>query len=48
MSINGVDATHAVGQWYFNDSPTAPSNHVDCQLHSTSPYACNPTCHQGQ
>eukprot|EP00042_Codosiga_hollandica_P046335 m.486553 g.486553 ORF g.486553 m.486553 type:complete len:405 (+) comp57215_c0_seq16:64-1278(+) len=43
MLINGVDATHAIGNWYFNRTTTG-NDYVDCEWTLTAPFACNPTC----
>eukprot|EP00042_Codosiga_hollandica_P051105 m.622650 g.622650 ORF g.622650 m.622650 type:complete len:405 (-) comp58219_c1_seq10:195-1409(-) len=45
MTIDGVDATHAVGDWFFGYSST--HKFVDCEFSTTYPFVCNPTCHQG-
>jgi hypothetical protein len=46
MSIRGIDATTAIGNWYFERVPPGQSLHIDCLLNDDAPYACNPTCGQ--
>jgi hypothetical protein len=45
MSIDGVDATTAVGNWYFGR--TLNNKFIDCELNPTGTVACNPSCNQG-
>lgn len=45
MTIDGIDSTEAVGNWYFNRSTR--NGYIDCELNVHSPVACNPTCGQG-
>jgi len=44
MTIAGVDATTAVGNWYFGR--TQNNKYIDCELNLESPVACNPSCGQ--
>lgn len=46
MVIDGVDATQAVGDWYFGRASAQNHRYIDCAWTSTSPVACNPSCGQ--
>jgi len=42
FAVNGVTMRDAVGNWFFEKNTT--NNNIDCTLHSSKPYRCNPTC----
>jgi STAM-binding protein len=41
-TVGGVTMRDAVGNWFFER--TSSNNYIDCTLHTTKPYRCNPTC----